>query len=178
MRLVQADVVLRRHEVLGGHVDLPVPRVAGEARMGSPGDLEPDPVPAAEPVGRTEQADPRGSGQRLGLGEPHDAVADVPRPAARVHVAQPHEQVRVRVVPGDGELGGDLADDLDRLVQRIAAEHQHVQPALDGTVVAASRVHGHDRAARRRRGIGRVVAEPGGRDARGRFRRAERAAGT
>ena len=52
VRRVQADVVLCRHEVLGGRVDLPVPRVAGEARMGSPGDLEPDPVPAAEPVGR------------------------------------------------------------------------------------------------------------------------------
>ena len=36
VRRVQADVVLRRHEVGGGRVDLPVPRVAGEARDALP----------------------------------------------------------------------------------------------------------------------------------------------
>ena len=94
--------------------------------MCSSGDLKPDPVPAAEPVRRADKAHPHAAGQRVFPAEPHDAVADVPRPAARVHVAQPDKQVGVRVVARDGKLGGDLADDLERLVQRIAAEHQHV----------------------------------------------------
>src|SRR5271165_7599843 len=172
---VQADLVLRGHKVLGGRDDLPVAGVAGEARMCSAGDLEPDPVPAAEPVRRADQAHPHGAGQRVFAGEPHDAVAEVPRPAARVHVAQSHEQVGVRVIAHDGKLDGDLADDLDRLVQRIAAEHQDVEPPLDGPVVAAATGHGQDGAARRRRGIGRVVAEADGRDVRRRLPGAERA---
>ena len=82
-----ADVVLGGDEIFGGRVDLPVARVAGEARMRSAGHFEPDPVPAAEPVRRAEQAHPHRAGERILVGEPHDAVADVPRPSARVHVA-------------------------------------------------------------------------------------------
>jgi hypothetical protein len=49
---VQADVVLRRHEVGGGGVELPVAGVAGEARECSPGDLQPDPVAAVSAANR------------------------------------------------------------------------------------------------------------------------------
>src|ERR1700722_4544454 len=76
-RGAQADAVAGGHEVLGGPVDLPVAGVAGEAGMRAARDLEPEPVPAGEPVRRGDQADLDGPGQRVGLGEAHDAVADV-----------------------------------------------------------------------------------------------------
>jgi glyoxylase-like metal-dependent hydrolase (beta-lactamase superfamily II) len=76
-RGAEADLVLGAHEILGGRVDLAVARVAGEARVRSAGHLQPDPVAAAEPVRRAEQADPHRAGQRVWPGEPDDAVADV-----------------------------------------------------------------------------------------------------
>src|SRR3984885_16092441 len=101
IRGAQADAVAGGHEVLRRPVDLPVAGVAGEAGMRAARDLEPEPVPAAEPVRRTDQGDLHGPGQRVGLGEADDAVADVagpaPRITGRVDVAQPHEQIGVRV---------------------------------------------------------------------------------
>src|SRR5580693_9896354 len=170
------DAVVGYHEILGRRVDLPVAGVAGEAGVRAARDLEPEPVPAAEPVRRGDQGDPDGPGQRVGLGEADDTIADVARPAVSVDVAQAHEQIGVRVVAGHVQFGGHVADDLDRLGQRLAGEQQNVGTLLDRTIVAYSGVYGQDRAAHRRRGVRRVVAEARGRSVGG-FFRAERAVG-
>jgi len=77
IRRAQVDAVAGGHEVLGRRVDLPVAGVAGEARVRAAADLEPEPVPAAEPVRRGDHGDPDRPGQRVGRGEADDAVADV-----------------------------------------------------------------------------------------------------
>src|SRR5580704_18308549 len=71
------DAVVGDHEILGRRVNLPVAGVACEAGVRAPRDLEPKPVPAAEPVRCADQRDPDGPGQRVGIGEADDAVADV-----------------------------------------------------------------------------------------------------
>src|SRR5580704_1862408 len=77
IRGAQADLVPRRDKIPGRRLDLPVAWVTGKARVRAARDLDPEPVPAAEPVRCADQRDPDGSGQRVGAGEADDAVADV-----------------------------------------------------------------------------------------------------
>ena len=87
----------------------PVPGLRAK-RGGHPADLEPEPVSRAEAVRRTEERDPHHTVAGVRGGQPDDPVADVLRPALLVHVAEPHEQVGVRVVAGHGQFGGHLAE--------------------------------------------------------------------
>jgi hypothetical protein len=71
--------------------------IASVAGMGATGDLQPDPVPAPERVDDRPQIKLDGlRGVWCGIGEAHDSVRDIDRPAARVDVAEADMQVDVR----------------------------------------------------------------------------------
>jgi len=80
--------------------------VAGVAREGAAGDLEAEAVDGEEAVEARIEPD----GQTLNVAnrdrrvQALQVVGEVARASALVHVAEPDEDVRVRVVDGDGEF--------------------------------------------------------------------------
>src|ERR1700733_6322544 len=76
-RGAQVDLVPGGDQVLGARLDLAGARVAGEARVGPPADLEPEPVSRAEAVRRTEQRDADHAVAGVRVGQPEDPVTDV-----------------------------------------------------------------------------------------------------
>jgi len=154
----RADAEVRGDELLRRRVELAVARVAGEPGMSTTRYLQPDPVPRLEAVGHTRERNPDLAGQR-GVVEADDAIGHVARRAARVNVAEPHEQVCVLIVAGHRQFDGHVTDELDRLIQRRTGEDQDIAALLDRLVVPGSGGGDHRRSAYCRRGIGRVIAE-------------------
>jgi hypothetical protein len=95
---------VRRHETLRDGRELPGAGVAREPRVGAARDLQPEPGARPEPVRHAvefESYDPRCI--RAGI-QPEQRVTHVPRPPFRVDLAQPGEDIRVRVVAGVREF--------------------------------------------------------------------------
>ena len=127
-------------------VALPVrfPRVRVDVEFGEVArrDVEPDAVAGLEEIGRGQQVhrdahDLAGLAQArvrgvLGIAQPHDAVGEDHRiaarvvPAGRIDVDKLRREIGVRPVRRDEELRLDRADDPQRRRERCGLEDEHV----------------------------------------------------
>ena len=111
----------------------------------------------AEPVGDRIERDPDRCG---GLGtEASETVADIAGSAHRVHLADPDENVEVRVVAGVIHLDDRIPVDRQFRLQWCTGEREHIGTTGQLAVVAVATLPGQQPPADRRSGIGRVVTE-------------------
>lgn len=134
---VVIDLLLGDAEFHRGRVGFPSAGVACEAGEGAAADLDSDPVAFLEPVSRRPEGD-AAAREPVGVGEADQPVADVERAAARVDVAQPHEDVGVGQAGAEPDLRADLADDLDIVPQGGGGVGEYVAASFQGLVVDAS----------------------------------------
>lgn len=88
---------------------------------------------------------------------PAESLGNVPRPAASVHIAHPHEDAVVRGVAVQGQVQPRRAEHLHVLRQRGRGEGDHVRPRFQLAVVDAARPGRHVVPAHRGGGIGGIV---------------------
>jgi hypothetical protein len=111
--------------------------VASVAGMGATGDLQPDPVPAQERVrdGRKIKLNRMRSVCRS-IGETHDPVREVDRPAARRDVTEAGMQVDVRQRCLHVKADPHRADHLEIDGLRVAGEGKNIRSGFEAALSA------------------------------------------
>ncbi len=157
--MVADGVPGRAHGHAGARV-LARAQVAGELRVAAAGHEDPDAGAGLETVGggaqRQRHGDVAGRPVRV---EADVALGDVVRAALAVDLRHAHEEVCVWVVGGVGQPDDRGADDVQVAGQDRAGEGQDVA-ALGQLRVVDRAAQRQQRAADRRRGVGRVEGEP------------------
>jgi hypothetical protein len=126
--------------------DMPVPVGVGEARSG---DLDPDLMASREVVRRGDppQLNPVDlpweqacwGRDAVAVAKPQRGLREVVGGAVRVHVDELDEDIGVWHVSRYVQLGTNVADDGDSLIQHGRGVNEHVGPALDRPLIGAHR---------------------------------------
>ena len=125
--------------------------------MGATGDLHPDPVPAQERVGDRPQIKlDRMRCGGCGIGETHDPIRDIDRPATRCDIAEAGMQVDVRHRRLHMQADPHGADHLQIDGLGVTGEGKNIRSGFEATVVGGTSGQSHDGA-----GDGRGVGSAG-----------------